>query len=364
MKSYKCLDFLEKKGIDFIYTPFDQGATTNILDPDWKGSCNALSHEWMLRKMFVADMREPATYEITEPHLPHPVIIGDNEASPEKIHKDLKKFYKYASTEQYLIDKHVPSLEAKADKLLNYIESQQFHSGIIEANIYIKDKNRGGLPQNFGHAVSFVKRGNAISWFDPNYGEITFSNFKDFRVWFKQEVKEGALNYLFSMADHEHEQTYQTLADVFPQPKFTDEQKQIDNPLVQKIIARREKEQEIRSQIKDFFIYDYTIKTYSSPRYITEKEASRSCMEAFQAEHRRLFTKDKDGFFSKWYKTELKNDWELSDYLKHAKENNNRSREAFVNLNWMNKDGTLTENAPEEILEAYFSMDDPLQLKQ
>ena len=66
--------------------------------------------------------------------------------------------------------------------------SYKFHSGLINARIIVTDKNTGGSPSNFAHVVSFVKRDNEIAWFDPNYGEISFSNFNDFRIWFKKEA--------------------------------------------------------------------------------------------------------------------------------------------------------------------------------
>lgn len=39
----------------------------------------------------------------------------------------------------------------------------------------------------------------------------------------------------------------------------------------------------------------------------------------------------------------------LRDILKHAHENDNRSREVCIDLGWMNQDGTLKEGAPLEI---------------
>ncbi len=44
MKSYQCIDFLKDKDINFIYTPFDQGALVEMLDPDWLGACLSLIH--------------------------------------------------------------------------------------------------------------------------------------------------------------------------------------------------------------------------------------------------------------------------------------------------------------------------------
>lgn len=65
----------------------------------------------------------------------------------------------------------------------------------------------------------------------------------------------------------------------------------------------------------------------------------------FLAEHDKLFKKDKSiyGFFSS---TKVNKDWDIYKIIEHAKKHNNRSREVCVKLKWMEKDGTLTTQAP------------------
>jgi len=85
-------------------------------------------------------------------------------------------------------------------------------------------------------------------------------------------------------------------------------------------------------------------------RKVQEAKPERTDLAGeFSVEHKRLFDKSKAGIFGFLRKTNLKADSLLSDILQYAKDNNNRSRQACVNLGWMNIDGTLATGAPEEI---------------
>jgi hypothetical protein len=83
--------------------------------------------------------------------------------------------------------------------------------------------------------------------------------------------------------------------------------------------------------------------------------------EKFILEHKRLFAEDKKGVFAWFRTTKLTdyNDWSLKDILQHAKDHNNRSRQACVKLGWMNSDGTLKaeDSVPEDVKNAYHSDD-------
>lgn len=87
----------------------------------------------------------------------------------------------------------------------------------------------------------------------------------------------------------------------------------------------------------------------SSLESSTSEKIQKSSLDLFQEEHNRLFEKSKNSFLGGWRKTGIQPNWELSDYLKHAQEHNNRSRQAFINLGWMDKNGSLTEQAPKDL---------------
>ncbi len=133
------------------------------------------------------------------------------------------------------------------------------------------------------HEVAFVKRENEISWFDPNYGEITFSNFKDFSIWFREEVKEGTLNYLFCTSNDDLRQ-YQMFDKLFPQPEFTSQQ-ETENILSTQIVNRRRKVQNDREMIKAevafYNLYSFSGDTYIYPKKMEIDNASNTWFTLF-----------------------------------------------------------------------------------
>jgi hypothetical protein len=102
------------------------------------------------------------------------------------------------------------NLNNSVDKLLDHIASRKFHYGTISSSLLLLDKKPADV---IGHALSFVKRDNQISFFDPNYGEITFFNFSDFKTWFKEEVINGVLNFIITTDDNDKK--YKTIADKY-----------------------------------------------------------------------------------------------------------------------------------------------------
>ena len=79
-------------------------------------------------------------------------------------------------------------------------------------------------------------------------------------------------------------------------------------------------------------------------------------IDQFLREHTRLFNESKSGILGVFRKTTLDKISSLAEILQYAKENDNRSRQACINLGWMNKDGALnTKNSdlPQEIKDSY-----------
>lgn len=208
----------------------------------------------------------------------------------ERIREDLKKHYSYDETDQRVID-HPPSsigtesgedsLDNSINKLLKYIESKEYHYGIMRAVVYINEKDQKkakemGIPNIFGHAISFVKKGKNISWFDPNYGEINFNSFDDFSVWFKEEVKNGTLKFLF--ATSEKERLYTNLADIFPHPKFNKKELKEKNKelklsksiekISEDLTERRTDELEKRKKITSLKNFSYDMFSFFRSTYI------------------------------------------------------------------------------------------------
>ncbi|STX27989.1 serine/threonine-protein kinase [Legionella beliardensis] len=85
--------------------------------------------------------------------------------------------------------------------------------------------------------------------------------------------------------------------------------------------------------------------------------AFRRVEEQFNPEfHAKLFHNYHSNLLKKisfFKQTQIKGSEGLAEILAHAKEKNNRSREVCVKLNWLNQDGTLADNAPYQISEAY-----------
>ena len=265
-RKYKQLEALDQQDIKYAYTPFDQGALVEILDDNWRGSCNALAHDWMLRKASQAKMSDPTCYSITEPFLPHPVIVGNNDSSGEDIQAVQKKFGAIAEVTH--ASKH-DLTTARADKsgingLSDYVFSKEFHCGIITVSIVLENGD------SYAHALAFVKRGDEVSFFDPNHGEITFQNQQDFSVWLHAESKGGVLRYL---ADDAHKMNMFKESDLFGQPTADETYQKRNNPLEDFILEKRSKVHEKRSVTDVLIVCQYAVNSYLSDVYVNPEKA-------------------------------------------------------------------------------------------
>lgn len=178
------------------YTPFAQTALAQRLDPNWDGSCHFLSYAWMYRKTRSVHFQEPTSYTMTDLSVPYPVILGQNQESGGDIQTIQKAFTQFDYASEVLSQEDIDETTQREgiDSLMTYLKSRDQHSILVIAGWrYENDRI-------LGHACGFVKRGDECSWFDPNYGEVTFETFEDFSLWFYQEVMYGQLVFLFQEA--------------------------------------------------------------------------------------------------------------------------------------------------------------------
>ncbi|MCE3255888.1 MAG: hemophilus virulence surface antigen [Rickettsiaceae bacterium] len=209
MKTYN-IKQLKEDEVAFSYTPFFQHASVERLDENWEGSCNVASHQWIYNKARNGEEKflQTISYKITNPSLPHPVIFGDN--NPEGI--DIVAVQKSFSPSHLLKAKPDGSEYKREDiagqvirieypdesrdygaSLANFIGSEKYHFGVIRVPVE-------GLLKPTAHAVAFAKMNDKTAFFDPNYGEIVFEKFEDFKKWFVAETRqEGCLYYITSL---------------------------------------------------------------------------------------------------------------------------------------------------------------------
>lgn len=242
-----------------IYTPFKQKSMIEGLNPDWLGSCNILSHSWMLRKIQQEDFQLPTTYKITQLDLPHPVIVLDNSPDGDDI-AEVESELERLGFSQIIKDKH--TLERKGvtgiEALISGLDSQAFLSGTLLNTIAFSPD----FKKEFGHACAFVKKGNECSWFDPNYGEVTFKNFSDFSSWFRKEATDGVLIFLLSESCNAKkiQNGGLFLSDLYPPAEPTCSEQ---SELSKHMIALYQKSKVYKQQIEIGLVADYTLFTYS-----------------------------------------------------------------------------------------------------
>lgn len=259
--TYKCLDALKDKGIPFRYTPFDQEALVENLNPEWLGSCNVLSHSWMYRKLRTQDFQAPVSYEITESHLPHPMVVGDNLKSGLDIPRIQSELKASRLQNRFLTKREIDS-ETKLtgiDSLLEYLSRDDSYGTLINTGMSFS------IQQPEWHACAFVKRGDQCSWYDPNFGELTFEYFTDFSEWFKMEVMEGTLGYIFSETFQqkriESENGKVFVSDLFSPPEFSEAEREASLPSRDLVDKRNQLGDQIKS-IEVNLINDYTLDMY------------------------------------------------------------------------------------------------------
>lgn len=95
---------------------------------------------------------------------------------------------------------------------------------------------------------------------------------------------------------------------------------------------------------------------YDFKSRLNEIYSEKTPRQLFLDEHERLLTASKKGLFRYFRNTNLDRSKPLDQILQYAKDNDNRSRQACINLGWMKKDGTLNNDnpdLPQEVSEAY-----------
>ena len=90
------------------------------------------------------------------------------------------------------------------------------------------------------------------------------------------------------------------------------------------------------------------------PQVENEEE---KCLRMVLREHGKLYENDQNrfyGFFYLFRRTKIDySSHDLSIIIRHAVENNNRTRKVFINLGWMDEKGGLTEAAPQPVRDHY-----------
>ncbi|MFC3909904.1 hypothetical protein ACFORL_12575 [Legionella dresdenensis] len=81
--------------------------------------------------------------------------------------------------------------------------------------------------------------------------------------------------------------------------------------------------------------------------------------QLFLNEYDALFTADKAGFFGVYRNKGIKPEWSLAEIIQHAQSDNNRSRQACINLGWMDKQGKIKNEA---LLQAVSSCQEKIEL--
>lgn len=75
--------------------------------------------------------------------------------------------------------------------------------------------------------------------------------------------------------------------------------------------------------------------------------------ETFITEHKNLY--DNSFQFFRNSNINLNYTDELNVFIRHAKRNNNRSRQAFINMTWMDEEGNFTQAVPTIVKQSYYS---------
>ncbi len=255
-RRYTCLQVCQKRNNPFYYTPFDQGALVHNLDPDWKGACTILSYSWIRYKLQSENFLAPATYKITDSHLPHPMIVGDNRNGGPDV-AEIKDYLRSSfgdpiSINQSQVEDQVGQANVKG--LLTYFNRFESHCTLIGTYAL---KFPPGIVAGpiVAHASAFVKRGDQCAWFDANHGEVAFERFEDFARWFTAEATSGSLSYIFrtnQLPEHRSR-----VSQVYDRPQFS-ESEQNENALSKRLTEKRNSAQDFKIAL----IPDYTLETY------------------------------------------------------------------------------------------------------
>ena len=208
LKTYEYIqpDYIDRKhpySDQVIYTPFSQGKALGdryrLVDPNWNGSCYALSWSWIAQKLSRKSLMKPSNFQMKNKAT---IVLSDYE-DIEKIRNLFHSTCLHSLT--FISD---DDLEKKPNPLASnpiiaFFESF-YHSNmcaLIGAIGSIRkreaDGKDGEVIKTWGHACAFImKADHTCAWFDPNYGEVSFKNFLDFAKWYQKETTKGRLRYI------------------------------------------------------------------------------------------------------------------------------------------------------------------------
>ncbi|STX29779.1 small GTP-binding protein domain [Legionella beliardensis] len=104
--------------------------------------------------------------------------------------------------------------------------------------------------------------------------------------------------------------------------------------------------------ITELYSYLTTRRDKKMANLLTEE---KQLLEKVRDKHSILFNKDRQcSFFGRLYRTEVKETWTLEQYISHAMDKNNRTREVLCqDLKWLDKHGKITKEAPEIVREIF-----------
>lgn len=78
-------------------------------------------------------------------------------------------------------------------------------------------------------------------------------------------------------------------------------------------------------------------------------QSERDCLFKFHQVHQQIFERDKKQLFGAFVRTKIDGAMPLENIVEHAMKDNNRSREAMIQLGWMDKRGGVSPFAPDAV---------------
>jgi hypothetical protein len=193
--TFKCLEKFNEQL--YKYVPFNQGCLAENLNEKFDGACAVLSAEWLIKRTENFGKFESPVYgagQANNPYIPHPIVHGDNHRLANGLPYDL--FHNIKANSFCIIRSDQNTDDDKIDQLIAQMLNDEYVSGVITSCVMDEKFNQ------FNHDCGFVKQGNAIAFFDPNHGEVYFDQVDDFKIWFRDEIKEGKLQFLLPSKSH------------------------------------------------------------------------------------------------------------------------------------------------------------------
>lgn len=250
---------------------------------------------------------------------------------------------------------------------LNLIEKRisdlrEAYGGIIPKQIPLEEKELQNLTDK---VIKFIN--SKQGWFalKPTEFELTIDMFE--QLDFQRNLSSPPGNYDKKSENQQEVEQDRLIANVSEEKKVNEarsNQELKDNPAKgneDKLLVTSSTTEPLQSENIDssnLAINNNSKKPSKSYklRFNEMCSSGKTPKEQFLAEHGRLFDNSKKGIFGIFRTTNLDENMNLKQILQYAKENNNRSRQACINLGWMKKDGTLNSdnpNLPTEVSDAY-----------